>query len=97
MNDFAADLLASLPDAAARAAAERVLQRWAGSTLYLPKDRGAAPEQRVRAACLLLAGDTSTTDAATVLMQRFGCSRRTAQGDVAKAAQRVQESLRVCG
>lgn len=79
---FVADLCASLPPEARRAV-ERVVQRWAGSTLYLPSRK---TEERCRVAAMLLASGLDGADIAQALMQRFGVCRSTAWADVKKIA-----------
>ncbi|WP_395699084.1 hypothetical protein [Aquabacterium sp.] len=88
------EVLKAVPEAS-RAAVGRVLAKYAGQTIYLPKkDRLAQQRRREHAARTQLAGGASAADAVNVLMLRFPCSRRTAQADVLRV-QRVQEPLRI--
>lgn len=90
---FAAELLAGFAGDQ-RDAVERLLRRWSGRTLYLPRpDRGEGAERRVACARLQLAAGAGTADAARIVARQFRVSLRTAQADVQRA-QWIQERLR---
>jgi hypothetical protein len=74
-DGFSDDLLAAMPDDAARRAVRRVLARWEGCRIYLRANRG--DEARCVASVLTDAG-LSGAVAVDRLMTRVGCSERHA-------------------
>ena len=72
---FEADLMAALPDEAARTAARRALDPWRGSTVYLP----ARSTRKADAARLLLKIGVRRADGVGLLAARFGISESQAR------------------
>ena len=83
---FVDELMRALPSSA-HPPARRVLARYRGRSLYLPRDRRAA---RVEAAATMLRFGVSPGDATTALQERFGVSLATAKRDV-RAARGFEE------
>lgn len=68
------------PDARPRL--RRVLSRYIGTTIYIPRDPSQA---RQEAACNMLGHGVAPPDVAAALVERFGISRATAGRDLMKA------------
>jgi uncharacterized metal-binding protein len=84
-RQFVAELLAELPDAAARRAAERVLRRWAGVRLSVPH-----PEPEARSTAVLMAAAGIPRATIVARLTRAGVPDRTAHRWVARAVAEVQ-------
>lgn len=82
---FAEELLAELPDAAARRAADRVLRRWQGTRLSVPRPE---PTGRSKAVLMALAGIPRVTIVAR--LKADGVPERTAHRWVARAVAEAQ-------
>ena len=78
---FTADLLRCCRDEATRRALRAVLTAWGGARVYLPVPRDTRP---IDAAEKLRAVGTSRSDAAAILAERFGLSRRHCRRIVAQ-------------
>jgi len=75
-EDFAADLLASLPPVA-RQAATTVLERWQGATIYINRKAGA--RSRTAYAATMIRAGLSADQVKQRLAQRFKVSKSTAR------------------
>jgi hypothetical protein len=89
-DGFSDDLLAAMPDDAARRAARRVLARWEGCRIYLRANRGA--EARCVASVLTDAG-LSGAVAVDLLVTRVGCSERHARRLLREAADAKRQAM----
>lgn len=76
-DGFTQDLLAALPDGAARCAAQRVLNRWAGQRVYIR----VTDARRAAARAMLdaMAAGLPQADAVRALARRLGCTERQAR------------------
>lgn len=74
-RDFVAELIAAMPDEAARRAMDRALEPWRGSTIYLAKK----PSRKVEAAHLLLRSGVRRADGIGILVTRFSISESQAR------------------
>jgi hypothetical protein len=84
--NFIDDLLGALPDMA-RLRAHAVLIRYAGQTVYLPT--GSKADRRRQVALNLLKNSQTPAEAAAVIAERFGVTRRQAARDVQFAKKNV--------
>jgi Mor family transcriptional regulator len=73
--DFVAELLDAMPGVEARRAAQSVLSRWGGVSVYLPRSEG---RERARVASLLLSA-LSHADAVRCLAARASVSESQAR------------------
>lgn len=89
------DELMGLLSGDARDRAADLCRRWTGNVYIAVPDRREAIERRVLCAIRQLNGGGSTADAARVVMARFRCSKRTAEGAVRMALLR-SESKNSC-
>ncbi len=94
--DFVAELLEAMPGVEARRAAESVLSRWVGASLYLPRREG---RERAIVASLLVRGGLSGADAVRLLSGRADVSESQSRAPKAPKAQRTgcPAAYGICG
>ncbi|MFT3820469.1 MAG: hypothetical protein QM750_23130 [Rubrivivax sp.] len=96
-DGFTDDLMASLPDDAARRAARRVLDRWAGCRPYIRRSRGDDGRKAAAAMLSAISGGLPRADAVRVLAMRLTCSERHARGLMAEAEAARQKTAEASG
>jgi len=77
---FIADLLKAMPDGRSELMLLACLDRYAGTTIYLPMQ--SRSERRIKAAENMLANGMAYDDITQAIAKRFCVSTRTAQRDI---------------
>lgn len=82
-EQFIAELIKAMPDGRAELMLLACLDKYAGTTIYLPMQ--SRRERRIKAASNMLANGMAYDEITQAIAKRFGVSTRTAQRDIEHA------------